>query len=347
MHVSPGGYTVAEYCKQMNSNAIVVDKNYQRSDKVWPVAARSYLIDTLLQGYPIPKISLHQTTDLKSKKTVNYIVDGQQRSGAILDFFEDRFRLTGRAKHAGNKLSELPDELQEAFLQYHLTADVFVGATTEEIREVFRRINSYTVPLNHQEKRHARYQGEFKWFVLELCEDFTQSVKNMGVLTERQIVRMGDGELFTSLINALLAGIETHSQSKLDKLYQQYEASFPKAKEVKKRFNETISQLLLWKPIHDTVLMKLSNFFTLFLAVTHSLRPLTHLGVTHKSSKTRKFDDSFIIPNLTQLAEAIEAEEPRTKFLAFKKASESGTNTKEHRMTRFIWFCKALESSQL
>jgi hypothetical protein len=64
----------------MKSKDIIVNRSYQRSDKVWPPAARSYLVETVLLGYPIPKLSLHQRTDVKSRKVISEIVDGQQRS---------------------------------------------------------------------------------------------------------------------------------------------------------------------------------------------------------------------------------------------------------------------------
>jgi hypothetical protein len=68
----------------MREKSIIVNHDYQRSDKVWPPAARSYLIETILLGFPIPKLSLYQTTDLKTKKTKKEIVDGQQRSQVML-----------------------------------------------------------------------------------------------------------------------------------------------------------------------------------------------------------------------------------------------------------------------
>ncbi len=68
--------TIADYCAAMTRREISTNSEYQRSDKVWPPAARSFLIETILQGYPIPKIFLFQITDLKSKKTVKEIVDG-------------------------------------------------------------------------------------------------------------------------------------------------------------------------------------------------------------------------------------------------------------------------------
>ena len=45
-----------------------------------------------------------------------------------------------------------------------------VGATPDQIRETFRRINSYTVPLNPEEHRHAVFQGDFKWFMHDLTK---------------------------------------------------------------------------------------------------------------------------------------------------------------------------------
>lgn len=101
MKVTPTTFTVAEYCEQMRRGDIVVNRDYQRSSKVWPPAARSYLMDTILLGYPMPKLSLYSKTDLKTKKTIKEIVDGQQRSQAILAFADDEFRISGQSSFAG------------------------------------------------------------------------------------------------------------------------------------------------------------------------------------------------------------------------------------------------------
>jgi hypothetical protein len=105
MNVLPSSFSIAEYCGQMNRGDIVINRNYQRSSKVWPPAARSYLIDTILLGFPIPKLSLYQKTDLKSRTTHKEIVDGQQRSKAIHDFFKDELRISGKSTFTGKKYS--------------------------------------------------------------------------------------------------------------------------------------------------------------------------------------------------------------------------------------------------
>ena len=173
MDIVSTNYTIADYCKGLQRNELQVNRKYQRSDKIWPEAARSFLIETILLGYPVPKLSLVQRVDLKLKSTYKEIVDGQQRSSAILDFFSDKFALSKKldtVEVAGKTYTALPDDYKARFLNYSLAADTYVGASSEMIQEVFRRINSYTVPLNAEENRHATFQGEFKWFVYRLSK---------------------------------------------------------------------------------------------------------------------------------------------------------------------------------
>jgi hypothetical protein len=86
-------FTIADYCAAMKRNAIKVNHDYQRTPSVWPPAAKSFLIETILLGYPMPKLSLYQRTDVKSRQTIKEIVDGQQRSVTILEFYEDKLRI--------------------------------------------------------------------------------------------------------------------------------------------------------------------------------------------------------------------------------------------------------------
>jgi len=80
MNIISSSFTVAELCDQYARKDVRINRNYQRSDEVWPDAARSFLIETIVLGFPIPKIILSQQTDLKNLKTFKDIVDGQQRT---------------------------------------------------------------------------------------------------------------------------------------------------------------------------------------------------------------------------------------------------------------------------
>ncbi len=226
MRVVPSNFTVADYCNGMKDRSILINREYQRSPKVWPPAARSYLIDTILSGYPVPKFSLYQKTELRTRKTVKEIVDGQQRSQAILDFFNEDLRLSGKSIYAGKKFAQLEDDEQRRFIDYSLSVDLIVNATDQDIRQMFRRINSYTVPLNAQEKRHATYQGNLKWFVVGLCDKYDQTLKNIGLFGERQFARMADAALFSDILMNLGEGIQDQSDAKLDRFYKLNDPDF-------------------------------------------------------------------------------------------------------------------------
>lgn len=75
-HLSSTTYTVSDYCASLHRKEVRVNRDYQRSDKVWPPAAQSFLIETILLGYPLPKLSLHQITDIKTRRSVREIIDG-------------------------------------------------------------------------------------------------------------------------------------------------------------------------------------------------------------------------------------------------------------------------------
>jgi hypothetical protein len=327
----------------MMEHNIVINPQYQRSSKVWPPAARSYLIDTILHGYPMPKISLYQKTDLKSRKTLKEIVDGQQRSQAIVDFYNDKLRISGKSDFTGRKYSQLDEPDQQSFMGYPVSADVFVGASDPDIRQVFRRINSYTVPLNPQEKRHAIYQGAFKWFIVEQSELYAQCMKDVGIFAESQLSRMNDATLMGEICLALLEGIQSASETKLDNLYRQFEDQFPKKAYLSKSVKTVMSQMVEWKEIHRGSLMKPYNFYTLALAIVHSSCPVPCLKLDFALESPITIDREIVIANLTTLADALDEPSRYAGLKDFIDACSKATNRISQRKTRFSQFCRALQ----
>ena len=350
MNTVPTNFTVADYCQAMQRGEIIINRDYQRSDHVWPPAARSFLIETVLLGFPMPKFSLYQITDLKSKKTYKEIVDGQQRSMAIRDFYEDKLRLSSSLETsdaAGRIYSELDDDFKQKFLDYQLSADLFVAAIQEEVRDVFRRMNSYTVPLNPEEQRHAIFQGKFKWFIHRLAKHSDENLMQMGVFGEKQLIRMADTKLLAEISHALTFGIQTTNKKKLDDLYRDREKSFPEESELEARVNETIDQLIEWSPLHAGILMKSYIVYSLMLAITHMKKPVALFQDLHPSGHAIHFDNQEVLSNLTALSEALENAEEPGRFSEFVAACSSRTNVREQREKRFSWFCRALGSEVL
>lgn len=328
----------------MTDRAISVNRNYQRSNAIWPPAARSFLIDSLLSGFPIPKLSLYQKTDLRTRKTVKEIVDGQQRSQAILDFFNDQLRISTKGIFQGLSYSKLTEEQQQAFLSYQLSIDVFVDASDEDIRELFRRVNSYNVPLNPQEIRHATFQGKFKWFIFEMANRYSQAFKDLGILTESQMARMEDGKLLADLCLGLEEGIISASESKLTKIYKDFDTNFATEAHLGNSIRIGIDKTIEYKDVIGEELAKKYQFYCLALAFAHIEHPLPSCQQLFHSDGNGIANPQTARENLARLAEAAASKNANgdPQLAEFITASSKTTDRKEQREIRFKAFCNAL-----
>jgi hypothetical protein len=343
--LTPTTYTIAEYCDMLTRNEVIVNRDYQRSDKVWPPAAQSFLIETILLGYPVPKLSLHQITDLKTRKTVREIVDGQQRTKAIRAFYDGKLRLSrtlALQEAAGKTYDELVPELQSAFVAYAVSVDLFTGASPDQIREVFRRINSYTVPLNPEEQRHAVYQGEMKWFVYRVSRDYDEVFLRLGTFSQSQLVRMADAKLISEIIHALLYGMTTTNKRQLDALYRDQEDVVPSSNAIASRFDNAMRTVLAMEELHDGPLMKSYMMYSLLLAIMHVLAPIDTLQTITRVENALQINTDRAEEALSKLAAALSSAKQGGDFESFVKASEQKTNVREQRATRFRCFVEAL-----
>ena len=346
MQIGDANSTIADYCRNLARKEIIVNRDYQRNDKVWPDPARSFLIETILLNYPIPKFYLNQKVDAKSRTAYKEIVDGQQRSTTIKAFFDDKLTISNRSEIseiAGRTYTELETELQERFLNYSLSIDLLIAATPQEVRDVFRRMNSYTVPLNYEEQRHAQYQGAFKWFVNKLLGVLSETTIRLGTFNSRNLIRMADAKLYSEIVHALVNGIETTRKSSLDDLYEQFDASFPDADRFSAWLMEAFDLLTSWEELHKTpVVTRGYSVYSLILAIIHTMHGVETLdNVFHRVSSMA--DRNTVLSNLSLLSSALEGSEATRRDLKeFIDASANRTVVKSQRETRFRWYCRAL-----
>ena len=65
---------------------ILLDPEYQRDSDIWSLEKKQLLIDSILNGYDIPKIYFHEFSPQKKIKGDVYkyaIIDGKQRISAL------------------------------------------------------------------------------------------------------------------------------------------------------------------------------------------------------------------------------------------------------------------------
>lgn len=338
-------YSVSDYVDRMDRNEIVVNRDYQRTPAVWPTQARAFLIESILLGFPIPKLSIREITDLKTKQMRREIVDGQQRSMAIQAFFHNKFAISKNSEvidARGKRYDDLPEDLQETFLSFRLDADLFTGASDEEIIELFRRINSHTVTLNGEEKRHAQFQGDMKWFVYDLAKMYAPMLERIGVMGVKQLARMQDAKLIADLIFAIEHGIRTTKASDLTNLYREFDPGYPKRPSVETAFRNAASDVMTLPQIAHTAVVKHYNFYAMFLALMHARHGIATLQPLASGGRGLK-DPGDMQESLLSIAEALDEDEaPRGHFRDLWHAAKSKTNTAEQRTIRFKYFLEAV-----
>lgn len=345
MRTLPTNTTVQDFLKDIDRGEIKVNREYQRNDQVWPDAARSYLIETILLDFPIPKLSLHQVLDVQTGVSYRELVDGQQRCGALREFREGKFSLSASVDNPsfrGLSYSDLTPQQRSDFLNYQLSIDLFIGATADQIRETFRRMNSYTAPLNPEEQRHATYQGAFKWFLHRTALRFNQSWTELGVFSPKKIVRMADVKLLAEVSHALIYGITTTNKTALDNLYKSNDKSFARSDDFEDKFTQALDQLVSWTELRKTALMKPHQIYSLMLALIHVRTPAPELNAAFPMSKGKSSLKSAALDNLLTLSDALENDVTKGPVKNFIQASAEKTNVKAQRETRFKWFCRAL-----
>lgn len=264
--------TIADLYKYYNDGDLIINKDYQREKGLWPNNARSYFIDTILNGFPFPKMTLRQKIDLRTKSSIREIIDGQQRFTTINDFINNKLKLSRVSKNFSNfKYIDIPEDIQSGFLAYEVSVDTVVGASVEEVVDIFRRINSYTLPLNKQEQRHASYQGRFKWYIKEIIDQFSPMLEQYKILSEREITRMVDADLFTELCQVLIDGIITRNPKKLDNVYKDNDKEFEREIEINDKLLSTLNFIKTnFVDILQTELISGYTFYSLFSALVYN-----------------------------------------------------------------------------
>lgn len=128
---------------------------YQRTE-VWTLARKQKLIDSILQGFDLPKFYVRRFADGEDFKYE--VTDGQQRMKAIWEFLNNDYKLgkmTGDCAFlSGLTFKELPEGMQKAFREFELGFSEIYEATNPEINELFARLQQ-GVSLNPAELRNA------------------------------------------------------------------------------------------------------------------------------------------------------------------------------------------------
>lgn len=327
-------------------------KKYQRR-LVWPFKSKVYLIDSILQGLPIPKFFLQIKVDPTTGKTVYDMVDGQQRMSTIFEFIKGKtsdgndFILTKKnhpqpsrflVELEGLAFATLPSHLQQKFWLYKLSMEELTEATDDEIIDMFVRLNLNNAKLTDQEIRNALFQGDFKKMTYELSGEYEDDFYlKYGILSVTNIKRMVDAEFTSELLGSILRGI-TNKKDKLDEVYRDYDSMEPEdVVKTKKIFRSIfiLIESILGDDLKTTRFNNRSDFYSIF-----------YLLFTLKYTKKMKIDTNIYsqIKNvLIDITIGAKADATNTQLLDYFIKTVQGGDTESSRKYRDKYLNELIE----
>lgn len=233
-------FTVAQYIGWMRSGELELSPNFQRRS-VWKAPAKSYFIDTVARGLPIPIIFLRERTDLNTLRTIREVVDGQQRLRTLFtylvpellsDFKEERDSFLVRRIHnkqlEGKKFIDLPQQVKEHLLSYQISTHVLPSSTSDsEVLDMFRRMNATGTKLNAQELRNAEFFGQFSQTSKAVSSKYLDIWRLWNMFHEPDFARMREVEFVSELLMVAESGMQEKTQSRITNYYKARDENYP------------------------------------------------------------------------------------------------------------------------
>lgn len=170
----PKQYSVDSIYKKLMRNQLSTDYKIQRDKDRWPNVDKGNLISDVAQGNHIPELIFAEFVD-NGFATI-YVIDGKQRTTTLVDFMEDKFRVSKDVEIGvieyidGNeikefdirnkKFSEFPEALKDQLRDYTFKVTQYINCTKEELEYHMSRYNR-GVKMNTSEKGIVALGEEF------------------------------------------------------------------------------------------------------------------------------------------------------------------------------------------
>jgi hypothetical protein len=328
------------------SGKLMIDKTYQRR-AIWVEKDEVLLIETLLLGYIIPELFFWVAeTNPDTGEQITHIVDGQQRINAIVKFIDDKLKLGKQhlensdiSEKFGNKIfNELSSDDKKLIWNYQLDIiSIDSIATSENIKEMFRRLNKTEYGLNAQERRNS-LSGDFATLANEISN--LPIWEELHLFKASDVKRMRDIEFCASLI--LLhreAIIDQTTQAALNKAYIDLQTDYDEKSQDKESILKGINSLemLLDNEVLRKFAQRKSQLYTIFSVIFYTMRNDLEFNKT-SSNKLKQFIDLYnLFDNELNIEDSLSVDEKAIydSLKKYKLASSEGVNKQANRKIRF------------
>lgn len=216
--------------------------DFQRGE-IWTLQKKKKLIDSILRGWRIPPIHV-----VLNSKSIDEVLDGQQRLAAIRDFFDNIFKVDGNIEPLDSEIAaldgmyyrDLPKEWQRKFRQYSINIVRLTEYKPEEPAELFYRLNQPSA-LTSAEQRNA-YIGVTRDQVKQLSDLFISLGGTKEILGFSNS-RLAYDEIISKLCYSIEIGTLKRKITSTD-ISEQYRKGVPFSDECIGTVTDTIHKLM-------------------------------------------------------------------------------------------------------
>jgi hypothetical protein len=239
------GEAVEQTYRNYQIGRFLVNRRYQRK-LVWTLEEKRRFIDSIISGYPVPIILLAEQRVGDSNSQFE-ILDGMQRLNAIFGFLENEYSVNGQffdleamastkqlldKKDLEQKEPKLSRDICVQIASYVVPLSIYEFTKSEDVDEVFRRINSGGRKLSRQELRIAGATGHF-----------SQAVRNISAKV-RGDVSSSESLLLNEMKKISIAGKELPYGIDVDQLFWVKQGVLTKEQVRESRDEEIVADIL-------------------------------------------------------------------------------------------------------
>jgi hypothetical protein len=305
----------------VRKDILIPDAYFQRN-LVWREIHNKDFIKTILLGYPFPQIFISKgKVDVAKMSTVSCIVDGQQRTNAIITFIENEFDVDGKF------YKDLSDEEQSNFLKFEIAViELDLENDDPRVQDIFQRINRTSNSLTAIEKMASAFSTSefmlvakllgnqidlndltdnedfkedpnipkdfFVWARKQKVKKFHQLITGKSVFTARDIAKKAHLMHILNIMSTNLSGFFNRNERTNDYLTD-FALEFPGKQELIEKLEETADYILKLKLKPKSYWYNKSNIYSLIVSISNSLESLKNIEPDLLKTKLEEFENNI------------------------------------------------------
>lgn len=227
--------TIVNIYQMMERGDLILQPDFQRR-LVWNSDHKEFFLETILKGYPFPEVYFADgEIDPETVSCKSVVVDGQQRLSTIRQYIKGDIDIKYKRIKS---YKELSDDERNGFLYSHVLVRKLGHLSDDEIKEIFKRINSVSYALNAMEINNALYNGAYISTAKELSEKMGNC--KFDFFKKGEYERMKDVEYVLSIMTSVELNAYFTNSKEVEPFVKRYDDSYDNKEAMYEAFDEIL-----------------------------------------------------------------------------------------------------------